>query len=116
MQKVNDILYKCFGGHINLGRKVTIYGLNAMQWAINIRTKRWGIVCFRLPLPCFNKFPPLYFYVSPNGTPRASTFCIGRGKKQRQLARIRRKTFGHNFDSWNDPILKEKLWKINDKY
>jgi len=64
-----------FGGHIAIG-PVTIYGENAMHWAVNIRTKRWGYVCFRLPLRCFGRWLPLYFYCSPNATPGAATFII----------------------------------------
>lgn len=65
------------GGHVRIG-KITIYGENAMHWAVNVRTKRWGYVCFRLPFRCFGKWWPLYFYCSPNGTPWAATFKIGR--------------------------------------
>ena len=63
------------GGHFEIG-PITIYGENAMHWAINIETK-WGYVCFRLPVRCFGKWWPLYFYISPNGTPSAATFKIG---------------------------------------
>lgn len=105
---------KYLGGHWNIGKRITIYGLNAMQWAVNIHTKRWGYICFRLPLPCWGKFPRLYFYVSPNATPWASTYCIGKGAKERAKAILRRKAFGHNFDSWNDEYIKERLHKINN--
>jgi len=60
-------------GHITLG-PVTIYGANAMHWAVNIATRRWGWVCFRLPLPCFGRWWPLYFYCSPDATPQSATF------------------------------------------
>lgn len=62
-------------GHLNIG-PATIYGENAMHWAVNIRTKRWGYICFRLPLRCFGTWWPLYFYTSPNGTPGKATYCI----------------------------------------
>ena len=63
-------------GHISIGR-VTIYGENAMHWAVNIRLKRtW--MCFRLPFRCFGKWMPLYLYFSTNGTPGQSSWKIGR--------------------------------------
>lgn len=87
-----------FGGHMNLG-PVTIYGENAMHWGVNIETRHWGYICFRLPVRCFDKWWPLYFYVSPNATPWASTFYRGEEKRQRRLSVVRRKKYGHNFDS-----------------
>ena len=85
-------------GHIRLGR-MTIYGANAMHWAINIATKRWGYICFRLPFPCFGRWWPLYFYVSPNATPWAATFMLGGDdRSNRELAPIRWQRFGHNFN------------------
>lgn len=69
-------------GHISLG-PVTIFGENAMHWAVNIRTKRWGYICFRLPFRCFGRWWPMYFYISPNTTPWASTFCIPKSYKDR---------------------------------
>lgn len=98
-------------GHLNLG-PITIYGRNAMHWAANIKTKRWGYICFRLPLFCFGKFWPLYFYVSPNATPWASTFSIGRGDYSSRDAAARRKAFGHNFS-----VAKHhnSLFRLNDE-
>lgn len=60
------------GGHITLG-PVTLYGENAMHWAINIRTKR-GFLCFRLPVRCFGTWWPMYCYLSPDATPRSATW------------------------------------------
>ena len=59
------------GGHIDIG-PTTIYGENAMHWAVNIRTKK-GYLCFRLPVRCFGKWWPLYCYMSPDGTPSNAT-------------------------------------------
>lgn len=88
-----------FGGHWRCG-SVTVYGENAMHWAVNIWTRRWGYICFRLPLRCFGRWWPLYFYVSPNATPWASTFMLGGDERHDALlARARRKAFGHNFDA-----------------
>ena len=72
---LDRFLDRLFGGHIRVG-PVVIYGRNAMHWAINIRTRRWGHICFRLPLRCFGCWWPLYFYVSPDATPQAATFII----------------------------------------
>ena len=69
------------GGHISVGR-VTVYGANAMHWAVNIRTKRWGYICFRLPFRCYKRWWPLYCYVSEDGTPtRAHTWLWGQRKE-----------------------------------
>lgn len=61
-----------FGGHVNIG-PVTIYGENAMHWAVNIRLRR-SYFCFRLPLRCFGRWWSLYCYVSPDATPNAATW------------------------------------------
>lgn len=89
-----------FGGHLNIGKRITVYGENAMHWAVNIHTKRWGYVCFRLPVRCFGRWWPLYFYVSPNATPWAATFLIGGDERcESRRASERRKRLGHNFAS-----------------
>lgn len=64
------------GGHVCIGPFI-LYGENAMHWAINIRTKRWGYICFRLPFKCFGQWWPLYFYCSPDATPQSATFILG---------------------------------------
>jgi len=63
------------GGHIDIG-PITIYGENAMQWAVNWHMFK-TVVCFRLPFRCFGKWWPLYFYISKNATPQKATFKIG---------------------------------------
>jgi len=85
-------------GHVTLslfGKRITVYGLNAMHIAVNISPTRWGYVCFHPPVPRW----PWYFYVSPNATPWASTFAIGPGvdKTEKAEAKLRRLEFGHNF-------------------
>jgi len=110
------VMHKIFGGHLTLGR-VTIYGLNAMNWAVNISTKKYGTICFRLPLPCFGRFPSLYFYISPNGTPWAATYFIGGGseyEKDRILAPVRRYRLGLYFDFWHDEHKRNVLKEINN--
>lgn len=67
-------------GHVSLG-PLTIYGENAMHWAVNARTRR-GYLCFRLPLRCFGKWWPLYCYLSPDATPQSATWW-GWGRKTR---------------------------------
>lgn len=66
------------GGHVNLGR-ITVFGENAMHWAVNIRAAH-GLLCFRLPLRCFGRWWPLYCYFSPDGTPNQATWW-GWGKR-----------------------------------
>ena len=85
-------------GHISIGR-LFIYGENAMHWGAVYWTKRWGYICFRLPFRCFGKWWPLYFYVSPNATPWASTFYLGPNKGAKAAATLRRRAFGHNFNT-----------------
>lgn len=104
---------KTLSGHVNLG-PVTLYGANAMHWAVNVWTERWGYVCFRLPLPCFGRWWPLYFYCSPNATPWAATFMLGKGHSYRDavLARTRRRRFGHNFNTDHHA---DELRTINDE-
>lgn len=91
-------------GHISLGR-LTVYGRNAMHWSVQLYTKKFGYICFRLPLPCFGKWWPLYFYCSPNATPWAATFMLGRKESPKDWiqARMRYHLLGHNFDvhGWN---------------
>ena len=94
------------GGHVTIGR-VTIYGCNAMHYAVNIQSKKYGWICFRLPLTCFGMFPPIYWYCSPNGTPSNSTYYTSifenkynRDKKKAQ-ALLRKIHFGHNYNKSN---------------
>lgn len=68
------------GGHISLG-PVTIFGENAMHWAVVIKT-RTGFLSFRLPLRCFGAWWPLYCFHSPDGTPNKATWW-GWGRKAR---------------------------------
>ena len=67
-------------GHISLG-PVTIFGENAMHWAVVIET-RTGYLSFRLPLRCFGAWWPLYCFHSPDGMPSKATWW-GWGRKAR---------------------------------
>jgi hypothetical protein len=96
---------KYLGGHIAFYFfywRIAIYGFNAMHVAINIKTVKFGYVCFHPPMKCFGQWWPWYFYVSPNATPWASTFAIGPGvgNVQKALSKQRRDQFGHNFDDY----------------
>jgi len=66
-------------GHINIGRRVTIYGDNAMHFAVNVWTHRWGYICFRPSTRRHGHWNRWYFYVSPNATPWAATWGCGPG-------------------------------------
>lgn len=83
-----------------LGRRVTFYGRNAMHFAVNIRTKRHGWLCFQPPVRCFGVWWPWYIYFSPNATPWASTWAIGPGvdRDEKIRAAIRRYRFGLKYD------------------
>lgn len=58
-----------FDGYITIGKRLTIYGDNAMHWGVTFHTKKYGYVCFRLPFRSRGKWWPLYLYCSPNATP-----------------------------------------------
>lgn len=81
-------------------KNITIYGRGVNNWAVYIRNARYGYICFRLPFLCFGYWTPLYFYLSPDGTPSKSTFYIGKRKSFEDwaTARLRYKYFGHNYD------------------
>lgn len=99
------MIEKFLSGHISIGR-LTIYGRNAMHWGVTFHTKKYGYICFRLPLRCYGRWWPLYFYCSPNGTPWAATFMLGKkyNRDDWALSRIRRLCLGHNFKvhGWNE--------------
>lgn len=99
-------------GHFTIGR-FTMYGANAMHFMMEVRTKRYGVVCFRL----FSFWPQhkVCLYASPNATPWACTYCIGLGPQEKIRAALRHLNFGHNFNSWDDATGKQ-LRKLNSKY
>jgi len=107
------------GGHISFCG-ITIFGANAMRWAVNIKTKRWGYLCFTLPVLARwterrdgSKYWQWYIYLSPNGTPWASTFYKGSNKEEEIRAKIRKYNFGHGF---NTDEFKKELQALNDKF
>lgn len=105
--------------HWNIGKRITVYGKNAMSWAVNIHTKRWGYICFNIPYLSKWNF---HFYCSPNATPWASTFWVGsdgkgsvwsRSASESVRAKVRLHNFGHNFNTdkhW------DALTAINNKF
>ena len=97
--------YKFLTGHISIGN-LTIHGRNAMHWGCHLYTKKYGYICWRLPFKSCGRWHPLYLYFSPNGTPWAATFMIGKKLDQDDWvkSRIRYTCFGHNFDihGWNE--------------
>ncbi len=99
---------------------ICIYSLeSAMHGAVNIHTKRWGYVCFKLPTFVFGRWWPAYFYLSPNATPWGATILIGRrfSRGEKSLACVRRALWGHGYSqrdcdpqqlsSYTDPIVRE---------
>lgn len=68
-----------FGGHLNIGSRITIYGYNAMHVAINVYTERWGWICFHPTWKVFGKWWKWYFYVSPDATPYRASIAFGPG-------------------------------------
>ena len=75
--KHSKFLGKYFGSHINIG-PITIYGYNAMHFAVNIET-RWGYICFHPTLICFGRWWRWYFYISKDATPYNTRLKLGPG-------------------------------------
>lgn len=88
-----------FEGHLNIGKRLRIYGKDERHWGIEFYTKKFGYVCFRLPFRSCGSWHPFYFYCSPNATPWAATFMIGKkaSPKNWKLSKLRKSIFGHNF-------------------
>ncbi len=105
------------GGHLNIGKRITIFGTNAMCWVLQIYTRRWGTLCITLPSIARwrrrKRGWHFYIYLSPNSTPWASTFYIGGDKKEHIRAQIRKLNFGHGFDTC---VNGQKLHCLNQKF
>jgi hypothetical protein len=66
---------RVFRHHINIG-PLTIYGANAMHWAVNIRIgEAWW--CFHPRTRTFGGLWPAYFYISKDGTPERASYKMG---------------------------------------
>lgn len=79
---------RLFRGHLTVGH-VTIYGANAMHWALNIRTSR-GYLCAHPTTRTFGGRWPWYVYLSPDGTPTAAYWGFGPGFSDRDPEERRR--------------------------
>jgi len=95
-----------------IGRHIHFYGGNAMHYAIEIRTRRFGYITFRL-FTRNRALHPIMLYCSPNATPWACTYYLGPDRNERLRARIRRLNFGHNF---NTDSCYTELMALNQKY
>lgn len=124
-KKIGKFLGKTIKGHISY-KNLTIYGDNAMHFGVTYWTDKYGYICFRLPIPPgivdYFRYDnsklfwiPLYFYCSPNATPSASTFMLGKKHDYQNwaLSRLRRIVLGHRWDI-NNEELREKNRKINN--
>lgn len=107
------------GGHISVGH-LTVFGANAMRWSGHYWTKRWGFICFTLPVAARwrtnsrgQKFWQWYFYLSPNATPWAATFYRGSDKNEVIRAQIRKLNFGHGFST---DKFRDALYALNNKF
>lgn len=107
------------GGHFSFG-PVTVFGANAMRWTVQVSTKRWGYICVTLPVAARyitrrdgTKWWQWYFYLSPNGTPWASTYYRGSDQEEKIRAKIRNLNFGHGFNVDNNY---EELRALNNKF
>lgn len=85
------------------GHRITFYPLrSAMHGAVNIRTKRWGYICFKPPTYVFGQWWSWYFYLSPNATPWAATLILGNDDAragEKKLAAVRRVLWGHGYST-----------------
>lgn len=124
-EKIGRFLDKVLGGHINIGKRLTVYGDNAMHFGVTFWTKKYGYICFRLPVPSGIvgyflygdklRWQPLYLYFSPNATSWASTFMLGEKHDRNDwaLSRARRVRLGHNWKTSNNDLYQE-MRRINN--
>lgn len=109
-----SFMEKYLGGHISMG-PITIYGYNAMHFAINIWSKKLRkYICFHPTVKCYGRWWPWYFYISSNATPWGATYVFGPGvgREDKVRARIRRrgdKEFWATVDAV-DRLKTERKW------
>jgi hypothetical protein len=109
----DDFFMKFFGGHLSIGKKITFFGENAMSWAVEIQTKKWGYVVFKPPIRTYGEYHGWWLYFSPNATPWACTYYIGHTASNEKIkSKIRKSYFGHNF---NSEKRYEELIELNNK-
>jgi hypothetical protein len=87
---VGEWLESHLGGYIKAG-PITLYGFNAMHIALNIRTRRWGYICFHPTIKFYGRKWPWYFYVSRNATPWLATIIVGPGVHERDRVKAKRR-------------------------
>lgn len=125
MKKLLKKFAKAIEGHFSIGN-LTVFGDNAMHFGCHFWTKKFGYICWRLPLPTgiADKilygdklhWEPLYFYISRNATPWAAVFMLGKKHSPSDwaVARLRKKYFGWNYKGDSDEHQHDLLFKIND--
>ena len=127
MKKLLKKFAKAIQGHISIGN-LTIFGDNAMHFGCHFWTKKYGYICFRLPIFCGIadkilygeklRWEPLYLYFSPNATPWGATFILGGRftKLEKLKAKERKIRLKHNFqyDSENEDHNYQVLQQINN--
>jgi hypothetical protein len=90
MKQIVDVRYWDHGrGHVSLrilGRRITIYGDNAMHCAVGIRL-RHVYLCVH---PTFRRWP-WYVYISRNATPWGAIWGIGPGFERRDRRKADRR-------------------------
>lgn len=111
-----------FKGHRSFGW-LTVFAFDtAMHGAFNVHT-RWGYLCIAVPwfgLGWRTEWPT-YAYLSPNATPWAATWLIGKGaeltREDRRMVRVRRALWGHGYDCTRlDPqILDRAVWAAESR-
>lgn len=63
-----EFLGKRFTEHVRIG-PLTIYGANAMHFAVNLYVYRAGYICFKPWTWCFGRWWGPYLYLSRDATP-----------------------------------------------
>lgn len=99
-----NFLEKYFSGATTInafGLRITLFGYNAMRFAVNISTETWGYLCISPTVYMFGRWTHWHIYFSPNSTPWAATFAIGPGltKGEKLLAKIHAYKFGNKLQS-----------------
>lgn len=96
-----------------LGLKLQVYEVECgMHGAINLFIPRLGWLCWHPTVKIADCTWPWYFYVSPNGTPWASTVALGPGVSHHHTtARNRRRRLGLYYNV--DDLSQEALWRAS---
>ena len=97
--KFDYLLDKMFGGSLSFFN-VTIHGRDYghTPWEVQVHTKKYGYICFNLPIPVNGKIKKFYYFLSPDRTSYASTYYKFHGLLYKNTAPMVKECFGHNFD------------------